>query len=161
MIHITYTRVASVALALLLVFSSVGGVAAQSDNPEWGQELFEEVEGMVGTYNDNIDSVDLGPVSLAGTTNIYVNDGSEQATYAVTMDADNHIENLQQGTDDAAKRKITTDRATLQNIANSPTPAAAFRNAVANDDIVITGENGQIIEQVKWTVLNVLKGFLL
>lgn len=159
MIHITYTRVASVALALLLVFSSVGGVAAQSDNPEWGQELFEEVEGMQDKYNANADEVNL-PVSIAGTMNVYVNDGDEQATYSFTMNADNEITSMQQGLDSDAPRKITTDRAVLQRIADSDNPAAAFRNAVMNDEIVISGEEGQTLEQIKWAVVNFLKDYI-
>lgn len=154
---------ALVAVSLLLV-GSVGGVAAQSEsteNPEWGEELFAEMESMVDDYNTHAESVDLGPVSLAGATNVYVVDGDEQATYTIYMDGDHRITDVQQGTDADAKRKMTTDRATIDRIAGADNPAAAFRSAVDSDDIVISGESGEVVEQIKWTIINVLKGFFL
>lgn len=161
MFTIQRSQLAVLSLAFVVLFGSVGGVAAQSENPEWGQELFTQVESMVDDYNANVDSIDLGPINLAGATNIYVNDGSEQATYTVYMDSDNRIVDVKQGTDEDAKRKITTDRATLQRIASADDPAAEFRTAVENDDIVISGEDDEFVEQLKWAVINFLKGFLL
>ncbi|SDM59833.1 hypothetical protein SAMN04487949_2208 [Halogranum gelatinilyticum] len=163
MIHITYTRVASVALALLLVFSSVGGVAAQTSDSEWRQQIVEDTRSMAGTYNANIDNVDLGPVSLAGISNVYITDAStgEVAELHIRMDERNHIVGASWGPNSEATRKITTDRETYNNVINADNPAAAFRNAIADDKIVISGDNGNIVEGVKWRIINLLKGFVL
>lgn len=145
-------------VAVLLVSALAGGAVAQSDGED---DLYAMVEDMVPTYNENADAIDLGPVNLAGTTNIYVEDGGEERVYSVTMDDRNRITDLDDSRSEDAVRKITTDRATLEGIAAADNPAAAFRSAVANDDIVISGEDGQFIEGVKWAVVNLFKGLLL
>lgn len=145
-------------VAVLLVSALAGGAVAQSDS---GDDLYESLEEMVPAYNANADAVDLGPVNLAGTMNIYIEDGSSEVVYSITMDGQNRITALDDSRDEDAVRKITTDRETIETIAAADNPAAAFRDAVANDDIVITGEDGQFVEGVKWAVVNFLKGFLL
>jgi hypothetical protein len=145
-------------VSVLLVSALAGGAVAQTDD---GDDLYESLEEMVPAYNANADAVNLGPVNLAGTTNIYIEDGSSEVVYSITMDDQNRITALDDSRDEDAVRKITTDRATLERIAASENPASAFRDAVANDDIVITGEDGQFVEGVKWAVVNFLKGFLL
>lgn len=153
------TRVSLIlTVAVLLVSALAGGAVAQSDD---GDDLYESLEEMVPAYNANADAVDLGPVNLAGTTNIYIEDGGSEVTYSVTMDDRNRITDLDDSRSEDAVRKITTDRATIEEIAAADNPAAAFRNAVANDDIVISGEDGQILEGVKWAVINVFKGFFI
>jgi ABC-type glycerol-3-phosphate transport system substrate-binding protein len=145
------------AVAVLLASAVAGGAVAQSD----GDDLYETLEEMVPAYNANADAVDFGPVSLAGTTNVYVRDGDTERTYSITMDDRNRITALDDSRSDDAVRKITTDRATLDGIAAADNPAAAFRTAVANDDIVISGEDGQFVEGIKWAVINFFKGFVL
>jgi hypothetical protein len=153
-----FTRVPFVlAVALLILVAATGGAVAQSS----GDDLYESVEEMVPAYNDNADSINLGPINLAGTSNIYIADGDSTVTYAVTMDDRNRITGLSESRNDDAVRKITTDRETIQGIVGADNPARAFRDAVANDDIVISGENGQPIEQIKWAVINAFKGFFL
>ena len=144
--------------AVLLVSALAGGAAAQTDD---GDDLYESLEEMVPAYNANADAVDLGPITLAGTTNVYIQDGDSEAVYSLTMDDQNRITQLEDSRSGDAVRKITTDRATLAGIAAADNPAAAFRDAVANDDIVISGEDGQVIEGIKWGVINLFKGFFL
>lgn len=146
------------AVLILLVSAAAGSAVAQSDDDAG---LYESLEEMVPVYNENADSVDLGPVSLAGTSNIYIEDGASVVTYSMTMDEDNEITALDASPNGDAKRKITTDRATIEELTAATNPAAAFRDAVANDDIVITGEDGQTIERAKWAVINVFKGFFI
>jgi len=146
------------ALAGAAVAQSDAGAAAQTDD---GDDLYESLEEMVPTYNENADSLDLGPVNLAGTSNIYIQDGSSEVTYSVTMDRQNRITDLDDSRSEDARRKITTDRETVEELVAADNPAAAFRNAVANDDIVITGEAGKPVERVKWTVINAFKGFFI
>jgi hypothetical protein len=145
-------------VAVLLVSALAGGAVAQTDS---GDDLYESLEEMVPAYNANADAVDLGPVNLAGTTNIYIQDGASEVTYSVTMDDRNRITDLDDSRSEDAVRKITTDRATLEAITAADNPAAAFRDAVANDDIVISGEDGQILEGIKWAVINAFKGFFI
>ena len=146
------------AVAVLLASALAGGAVAQSDD---GDDLYESLEEMVPAYNANAEAVDLGPINLAGTTNVYIDDGGADVTYSITMDDENRITALDDARSDDAVRKITTDRETLESIAAADNPAAAFRDAVANDDIVISGENGQIVEGIKWAVINLFKGFFL
>jgi len=155
-----YSRIPLIiAVAVLLVTAATGSAVAQSSGDDAG--LYESLEDMVPVYNENADSVDLGPVSLAGTSNIYIQDGDSTITYSLTMDDQNRITDLSDSVDDDAKRKITTDRATIEELTTANNPAVAFRNAVANDDIVITGESGQTVERVKWAVINAFKGFFI
>jgi len=145
-------------VSVMLVSALAGGAVAQTDD---GDDLYESLEEMVPVYNENADAVDLGPVTLAGTTNVYIQDGASAVTYAITMDERNRITALDDSRSDDAVRKITTDRETLETIAAADNPAAAFRTAVVNDDIVISGEDGQFVEGIKWAVINAFKGILL
>jgi len=163
-------RLATLAVVVVLLTSSAGSVAAQSDDPEWAAELEATVDEMLPTYNEHAGDLDLGPLSIAGTTNVYVHDDADSdgdgisdgtATFHITMDRQNRITAFDRGTSDDATRKLTTDRATLEGIAAADNPAAAFRSAVANDDIVISGEDGHFVEGLKWTVVNVFKGLFL
>lgn len=149
----------TVTVALLLTTALTGTAVAQTETSS--DSLYQDLENMVPTYNENIDDVDLGPVNLAGASNIYIQDGDSVVTYSVTMDSQNHITDLSDSPDENAVRKITTDRATLERIVAADNPAAAFRDALVDDDIVITGENGQILEGLKWMVINALKPYLL
>ncbi|WP_435075543.1 hypothetical protein [Halorubrum sp. HHNYT27] len=145
-------------VSILLTSALSGGVAADTHDDE---DLFESLEEMVPAYNENAENVDLGPINLAGTTNIYIEDGDSELTYAVTMDDRNRITSLDDSSSDDAVRKITTDRQTLEDIAASENPAAAFKDAVRDNDIVITGEDGEFVENLKWAVINAVKGFFL
>lgn len=154
-------RLATLAVVGLLLASSAGSVAAQNAEPAWAADLETAVEDMLPAYNERAGDVDLGPLSLAGTTNVYVSDGDAVATFRVTMDGDNKITAFERGTNADATRKLTTDRATLERIAAAENPAAAFRTALANDDIVVSGEQGHFVEGLKWTVVNLFKGLFL
>ncbi|MFC7325336.1 hypothetical protein ACFQMF_12185 [Halorubrum rutilum] len=145
------------ALAGVAVAQSDGGAAQTGD----GDDLYESLEEMVPAYNENADSVDLGPVNLAGTSNIYIQDGSSEVTYSITMDRQNRITDLDDSRSEDAVRRITTDRETVEELVAADNPAAAFRNAVADDEIVISGETGNPVERVKWTVINAVKGFFI
>jgi len=154
------TRIPVVLVVVVLAIGAVtGGAVAQSSGDD--ADLYESLEEMVPAYNENADSVNLGPVSIAGTSNIYIEDGDSVVTYSMTIDDRNRITDLSESADDDAVRKITTDRETIERLTASDNPARAFRDAVANDDIVITGEDGQTVERIKWAVINAFKGFFL
>ena len=154
------TRIPVVLVVVVLAIGAVtGGAVAQSSGDD--ADLYESLEEMVPAYNENADSVNLGPVSIAGTSNIYIEDGDSVVTYSMTIDDRNRITDLSESADDDAVRKITTDRETIERLTAADNPARAFRDAVANDDIVITGEDGQTVERIKWAVINAFKGFFL
>ena len=143
----------------LLVSAVTGSAVAQSASGDAG--LYESLEDMVPLYNENADSVNLGPVSIAGTNNIYIEDGDSVVTYSMVINDQNRITALNDSPSEDAKRKITTDRAMIEELTTASNPALAFRDGVANDDIVITGEDGQVVERVKWAVINAFKGFFI
>ena len=154
------TRIPVVLVVVVLAIGAVtGGAVAQSSGDD--ADLYESFEEMVPAYNENANSVNLGPVSIAGTSNIYIEDGDSVVTYSMTIDDRNRITDLSESPDDDAVRKITTDRETIERLTAADNPARAFRDAVANDDIVITGEDGQTVERIKWAVINAFKGFFL
>ncbi|MGM0590484.1 MAG: hypothetical protein ACQETI_02450 [Halobacteriota archaeon] len=149
---------------MLLVSASAGVGVAQSGNPAWADDLYDQMSSMVEPYNDNVADANLGVAGdqLADRrVNVYITSGDETAVFSFYMDADNRITDLQPEAHPDAQLKMTTSKATLESLAASDNPAADFRSAVANDDIVIAGEDGHIVEQVKWTVINVVKGFVL
>ncbi|WP_233203874.1 hypothetical protein [Halegenticoccus soli] len=118
---------------------------------------------MVGLYNANVASADLGVAGeqLADRrVNLYVRGSGGTAAYSFYVDEDNRISDLRDGRHPDADLKMTTDRATVRGIAGADDPSAAFRRAVARGDVVVGGERGRIVERVKWTVINAAKGLL-
>jgi hypothetical protein len=150
-------------VATLLVAASSPAVVAQSDD-EWQTGLYDQFASSAGAFNENIDNVSLGVAGgqLANhRVNLYVNDGGEQLVASFYMDGDNHITDVQRGAHDDATLRMTADRDTVESILASQTPAADFRTAVEDDRIVIRGERGNPVEQVKWAVINIIKPFVL
>lgn len=162
MIHAVRTRIAVFAVVLLVVSSSVGGVAtvaaqSGSDNPDWATELFKDLQEKKDPLNNGLKTMDL-PFSGKGTTNLYIHRGTDEvATFAVTLDEDNQIVSMQEGTDPDAKRKLITDYDTVTTIIDSPSPGDAFYTAYKNGDIVLKAESGaSIIDRVAITIVNIL-----
>jgi hypothetical protein len=157
------SRIAVAAVLTVLLLSTSTGAFAQSD-PAWEGEVYEAVSEMVPTYNERVSEVDLG---IAGDqladrrVNVYVEDGDATAVYSFRTDADNRIEDFRRGAHPDARLRVTTSRATVVGVARADNPAAAFRAAVAGGDIVVTGERGHPVEQVKWTVINALRSVFL
>lgn len=157
---------ARVLLATLLVVSvasvGVGSALAQSDQPAWGDEMFEDFGGFVSAYNENVDASDLG--IAAGQlkderVNLIVTDSDgTEATASFRMNGQLQIQDLEQGTRDDATLKMTTDRATIERILESNNPATTFQNALTGGDIRIDGLG--LVNSVKWTVINILASFL-
>jgi len=163
-----FNRSLALAVASLLVVSvAVAPVAAQSDRPSWSGEVFTQLETGFGLYNEASGGLDLGP--LAGQienkrVNIYVSDGGETAVYSFRMTGDGTVVDLRESAHGDATLRMETDRATIATIADSnggDQAANRFADAVRSDDIVIRGERGNVVAQVTWGVLNVLKGLLL
>jgi hypothetical protein len=155
-------RVIVVVLIVSAGFSGVG--FAQADDPAWSDALYEELAPMADAYNENVDTIDLG---IAGDqlkeryTNLYVSGPGGTAVYSFYMDSNLRMSDLSDAPNPDARLRMSTDKATVERIADASNPAAAFRTAVKADAIVITGEDGHPIEKIKWAVLNFLKGLLL
>lgn len=162
----THRTLALVAASLLVTAGAVGPVAAQSDpvRPAWSGEVFDTLQTGFALYNDNSDSLDLGP--LAGQlenkrVNLYVRDGDETAVYSFRMTGAGKVVDLREASHPDASLRMETERATIERVATADNPARALADAIANDEVTIRGERGHVVAQVTWTVLNVLKGFLL
>ena len=157
-------RILAVLVAASLLLATSAPVAVAQSDDQWQTDLYSELSASVDVFNANVDNISLG---FAGDqladkrVNLYVNDGDDRMVASFYMDGDNHITDLREEAHPDAQLKMTTDRATVETIVNSNTPAADFRSAVADDRIVISGEDDQFVERVKWGVINLLKGFLL
>lgn len=163
-----FNRVLALAVATLLVTTvAVAPVASQADRPSWSGEVFGQLEEGFALYNDASDGLDLGPLSGQlenKRVNLYVSDGGETAVYSFRMTGDGTVVDLRESPHEDATLRMETDRATISTIADADSGEAAanrFADAVRNDDIVVKGEQGNVVVQVTWGVLNVLKGLLL
>jgi len=155
------TRIVVGVVLVALLAAAAPSALAQTDAPEWEDEAYETVSEMIPKYNERVSEIDLG---IAGDqladrrANVYIEDGDQTAVYSFYMDEANRIQDLQRGAHPDAQLKITTTRDVLEAVASADDPAAAFRVAVRNDEIRIAGERGHPVEQVKWTVVNTVKG---
>lgn len=153
----TQSALARIALLALAASLAVSPVAAQAqDQPDWADDAFEQAESMVSTYNENVEKGDLGPAGpqLKGeVVNLHVEaEDGETAAFSFEMNDDYEIEDLQQGTDDNATIEMTTDRETVQSIASSENPPAAFKRAVTRGEIDIGGIG--LVNGAKWGAIN-------
>ena len=140
------------------------GVAQQADDDAWADTLYERLSGQVDTFNENVDDADLGVAGdqLAGHwVNLYVSDGNSTVVVSFYMDENNHISDVQRGAHPDATLKMTTDRETVESVLAAERPASAFRQAVVDGEVVIGGEQGKVVQQAKWTVINAVKGLFL
>lgn len=162
MISISNTFRCLLAVAIVVASASmvVGPAVAQSDQPDWADELYSDLQPMVGVYNAEVDASDAGIAGdqLKGeTVNLVVTAANgSQASASFRMDSELKIRDLAQGTRDDATMKMTTDRATMERIIESETPASSFQNALQNGDITIDGLG--TVNAVKWVVINLLAG---
>ncbi len=161
----TSTRLVSLLLVVALVAggASAPAFAQESETPSDAdtQRLLEEG---VALYNDNIEELDVSFARslVAGrTVNVYVEDGGETRVFSASVRDDMRIEDLSTGPDSEASTRITTDRGTLETIAESPEPMSEVRSALSDDRIRVNGERGHPVDQVVWTVANTFKSFFL
>ena len=159
----TTTNLARILLSLAVVLATAGAVAtpaaAQSDQPDWAVQMFEDMEPMVETYNDNVNPGDFG--FLAGQlqgekVNLVVDDPANgtEASVSFSMNDDLQMQELALGTRDDATIRMRTDKATMDRIIAANNPVSEFRLAVRDDDITISGIG--TVSVVKWAVFNVV-----
>lgn len=163
-LHITTRRAIVALLVVTLVSSAIAHPAmAQSDQPDWADDLYEDAQSMVGTYNEQVTEADLGRAAgqLKGERiNLVITDQSsgETATFSFRMDEQLRITELDDAPREDATLRMTTDRQTVDRINSAEQPGQEFRDAVRNRDIEITGVS--MVNKVKWTVINSVGGAL-
>lgn len=154
----TFARI----LLSLAVVAAAGAVAtpvaAQGDQPDWAVDMFDRMGPMVETYNENVDADDFGFVAgqlQNQKVNLVVDDPANgtEASVSFRMDGDLRMQELELGTRDDATIRMSTDKATMDSIITSDSPVAAFREAVLDDEITISGIG--TLNSVKWTVVNI------
>ena len=148
-------------LAFVVVTASLGAISAvataQTDQPEWAVETFDRMEKWVPTYNERatIDDFEAAAGQLTNErANLIVTDANgETATASFSTNENMKVQEFSMGTRDDATIRMTADRQTLTRIAESPTPANAFVNALTRTgDIRISGVG--TVANVKWAVIN-------
>jgi hypothetical protein len=159
----TVTRLVAIVLAGLLVVA--GGTAttvAQSGQAAWADDLYDEFDAMVPSYNDAVDPDDYGPLAgqLRGErVNMLVTDtDGSQAAASFRLDGDLRIQDQRPEHRTDATLKLSTDRGTMTAIFDSETPATAFQTAVADGDIRIDGIGP--VNALKWLLINVVADLL-
>jgi len=174
------STIVRVGVALLVAVALVGGagsVAAQSsgqsaDQPAWADDLFDDMERMQPQYNSNIGETDMSFAERqvydrirGNTVNVYIVE--TDVVFSFRMTGDGTITELEQSRNDDADLKMLMTRETAQSLADSDNPVPGFVQGVRNGErtdgtvegIVITGEDGKVVKQVTWGIINAAKGF--
>jgi hypothetical protein len=168
-----------VALALLVTLSLVAGVtpaAAQADQPQWADELFSDLQEMQPRYNANVSDAEMNFAQrqvynqLAGNAvNVYF--VNTDVVFSFYMRPDGTLTDLRQSRRDDAGLKMQMTRETAEDLVDRPNPVPQFVDAVQNGKVirrdgertvrgvVINGEDGKLVKQATWTVINTVKGF--
>jgi hypothetical protein len=152
-----YYSMIVVLVALTVIGAGSLPAVAQSTQPGWADDLYQRTQGMVSTYNEQVTEDDLGFAAgqLTGERiNLLITDetSGETATFSFRMDDQLRITQLAQGPREDATLRMTTTRATVDQIINAEQPAQVFRSAVRRGDITIRGVT--VVNQIKWTAIN-------
>lgn len=166
-----------IAVALLVVLSLVATttpvVAQSSDQPDWADDLFTDIEEMQTRYNENVGDAEMNFAQrqvynriTGNVVNIYFYD--TDVVFSFRMRSDGTITDLRQERRDDGDLKMLMTRDTAEDLVSRDNPVPPFVDAVQNgretDDtvrgIVIRGEDGKVIKQATWTVVNTVKGLL-
>ncbi|ELZ82419.1 hypothetical protein C453_15078 [Haloferax elongans ATCC BAA-1513] len=160
---LSFRRFLVVILVVALTIPTGSVVAQESETPS-DEEVLRLLENGVDLYNQNVDQFDvMFARDLIGgkTVNVYVEDGSETHVYSAVVADDMRIEEVALGPNPEASTRITTERAVLEEIADSPDPLGEVREALRDGRIRVNGEKGHPVDQAVWTVANLFKGFVL
>jgi hypothetical protein len=168
------SRTSRVTLVLLVTLSvAAAGVpaAAQSDQPAWADELFTDLQDMQPRFNSNVGDVEMNFAErqvynqLTGNVvNVYF--VNTDVAFSFYMRPDGTITDLRQSRRDDASLKMLMTRQTAENLVALDNPVPQFVDHVQNgrrtggtvEGIVINGEDGKLVKQATWTVINTVKG---
>jgi hypothetical protein len=168
------------AVAVLVTVGLIAGatpVTAQSaDQPAWADDLFGDLQDMEPRYNANVTDAEMSFAQrqvynqLAGNVvNVYF--VGTDVVFSFSMRPDGTITDLRQSQRDDADLKMQMTRGTAEELVDQPNPVPMFVTAVQTGKItqrdgertvrgiVINGEDGKLVKQATWTVINVAKGF--
>ena len=156
------TGVLAVVIALVLA-AAVPAAAAQSGQPAWADEMYADFDAMLPEYNEKISSGSSGSLEIAKSyiggerVNFVVTDSDGQtATFSFHMDEDLRLTEFEQGPRDDATLRMSTDRATVEEIMQSSSPDSAFYNAVLGGEIEMDGLG--VISAIKTIGISILLG---
>ena len=163
-----------IVVALLVTLSFAAGgvpVAAQSSQPAWADELFADLQDMQPRFNENMGETDMNFAQrqvynqLTGNVvNVYF--VNTDVAFSFYMRPDGTITDLRQSRRDDASLKMLMTRDTAENLVALDNPVPQFVEHVQNGQrtgnsvrgIVINGEDGKLVKQATWTVINTVKG---
>jgi hypothetical protein len=162
-------------LALVVTVAAVAGAAPvtaqSSDQPAWADELFADLQDMQPRYNANVTDADMNFAQrqvynqLTGNVvNIYF--VNTDVVFSMYVRPDGTITDLRQSRRSDASLKMLLTRETAENLVDLDNPVPQFVDHVQNgrqtggtvEGIVINGEDGKLIKQATWTVINTVKG---
>lgn len=133
----------SLGIAALVLAVIVSPVAAQSSQPAWADDMYTEFDAVLDTHNDQIEKMrvrEARPILKNEKVNLYVTDSDGQtATFSFRFDDQLQIHDFKQGERDDATVEMTTDRATITEIADAERPGIAFLDAWKNNEIKVNG----------------------
>lgn len=141
----------AIGMAVLLTVSLAGmpAVAAVQES-----ENSHDTENLAAVYNENVDQLpDVIQNRAAGERvelNVQTSEG-ETMTYTAVTDEDARVTEIREGSHDPTIR-VTTDEATIREIANAENTGAATSEAYESGDIQIEGvglTNTVTVEVVK------------
>lgn len=143
----------------LVLMSATSGVAAQSAQPAWASDYYEQFEGMVSTYNEEIgtivDSGSFGSRVLGGeivNLRIEASDGTV-GTFSFKFDDELRMTELSEGPRDDATVEMRVSKAKFDQIAGDDDPATAFSSAIRSGDIKVKSLGGPV-DQIKNVLIN-------
>ena len=137
-------RLLTAVLAALVVLAAVPvGTVAQSDDPAWADDLFTEMESMVGVYNDNVDSLDL-PIGESLLQNARItaeisDDAGNVAYYSIETDGDKRITSLEREEHEDPTLRIVTTLDAMEEIATANDPVSELGAKIASGEVSLQG----------------------
>lgn len=138
------SRILALLLALSVLLAGVpAGSVAQSDDPAWADDLYQQLESMVDVYNDNVDSLDLpigeGLLQSARVT-VEISDSEGNVVYySFETDENKRITSISREAHENPTLRIITTRETMQEIATAQDPVAELGNEVMSGDVRLEG----------------------
>lgn len=120
-------------------------------------EVYADIETMTERYNAEVESRSSDRVQrqLHGeVVNMQVASGDATVTVSFRIDEDGRITGLTAGSRRDATLRMQTDAGTVRRLARADEPVGAFRRAVADDDVRLTGIGP--VNWIEWAVVDLL-----
>ena len=126
------TKIASAVFTAFFVLAVFAGVTPSAVGTNGGSDLFDELQPLVGVYNEHVGDIPL-MTSLIGEERINgeisLNNGSV-LNIAITTDEDAKITSFEKGEISDPTMRVSTDEDTIRAIIDSSDPVSAFIDAL-------------------------------